>query len=699
MERMRESTRNGGGKAAGKTPGNNTMAPASHGNTQGNTMAPSSRESSKPTAPAPDGTKLGTAPTATADSGTSTTPAPGAWARLREALTKPRGAEARAIERQANPPSAIELANNPNPNAAVLPSDPGDSGTPGNSASPGRFTRWWRRHRPSDRALGWIAPLIVSLLGGFVRFFRLGSPRFLVFDETYYVKAAWTMLQTGEAREWPKFGVELTGIPTRDTQMDRMFAMGQADLYTSQPLDIFTHPPLGKWLIAAGMKLFGGATPFAWRFTAALAGTLAILLMARVALRLFHNVSIATTAAMLMAFDGQAITLSRTAILDIFLMVLVLGAFLCLLNHRDWALRRLRAAHERDVARPGTVVRSEPLADRERRGEGGDTYAPAGRPSVRLVVDSTGPVTAFSWWRLTAFVLLGLATGVKWSGGYFFAVFAVLSVFWDGYNRRIVGYRGWFGSTIAKDGLLTALYAIPAYALAYLACWTSWFMTPDARMRHWAEENPGQGVTWLPDALRSLVHLHETDMQTARGISGYNPTGSKMYMWPLQLASTTFRVTYVKPSADGSLPAACNTGGGQCIATIMDVGNLAVWWVGAACLVMAIVWAVRRRGDWRAIAAWSGMIAGWLPWAAYLDRTTYSFYSVTFLPWVILGACYGLDWVRRRSTARSFRRRTVALDVAVVAIALFMYPVWTDVPLPMDRWMLRMPINTWLRGV
>lgn len=194
MERMRESTRNGGGEAAGKTPENNTMAPASHGNTQGNTMAPSSRESSKPAAPAPDGTKLGTAPTAT--------PAPSAWARLREALTKPRGAEARAIERQANPPSAIELANNPNPNAAALPSDPSNP-----DASPGRFTRWWRRHRPSDRALGWIAPLIVSLLGGFVRFFRLGSPRFLVFDETYYVKAAWTMLQTGEAREWPKFGV------------------------------------------------------------------------------------------------------------------------------------------------------------------------------------------------------------------------------------------------------------------------------------------------------------------------------------------------------------------------------------------------------------------------------------------------------------------------------------------------------------
>lgn len=567
---------------------------------------------------------------------------------------------------------------------SLTPSDDGAS-------HPGRFTRWWRAHRPSDRALGWIAPLIVALFGGFIRFFRLGEPSGLVFDESYYVKDAWAMLQTGDARLWPE---RVKGV-----DIDTLFAKGQTNLYESTASNIFTHPPLGKWLIAAGMKLFGGATPFAWRFTAALAGTIAILLIARVALRLFHNVTIATTAAILMAFDGQAITMSRTAMLDGFLMVFVLGAFLCLLNHRDWALRRLQAAHERDVARPGMVVRSEPLADRERRGEGGDTYAPAGRPSVRLVVASSGPVVAFSWWRLAAFVLLGLATGVKWSGGYFLAIFAVISVLWDGYNRRTVGYRRWFGAAIAKDGLLTALYAIPAYALTYLACWTSWFMTPDARMRHWAEENPGQGVTWLPDTLRSLVHLHETDMQTARGISGYSPTGSKMYMWPLQLASTTFQVTYVQPSADGSMPSACSTGGGRCIATIMDVGNLAVWWVGAVCLVMAIVWAVRRRGDWRALAAWSGMIAGWLPWAAYLDRTTYSFYSVTFLPWIILGACYGLDWAHRRGTARSFRRRTVALDVTVVAIALFMYPAWTYIPLPMDQWMLRMPINTWLRGV
>lgn len=558
------------------------------------------------------------------------------------------------------------------------------------ASHPGRFTRWWRAHRPSDRALGWIAPLIVALFGGFIRFFRLGEPSGLVFDESYYVKDAWAMLQTGDARLWPE---RVKGV-----DIDTLFAMGQTNLYESTASNIFTHPPLGKWLIAAGMKLFGGATPFAWRFTAALAGTIAILLIARVALRLFHNVTIATTAAIFMAFDGQAITMSRTAMLDGFLMVFVLGAFLCLLNHRDWALRRLQAAHERDVARPGMVVRSEPLADRERRGEGGDTYAPAGRPSVRLVVASSGPVVAFSWWRLAAFVLLGLATGVKWSGGYFLAIFAVISVLWDGYNRRTVGYRRWFGAAIAKDGLLTALYAIPAYALTYLACWTSWFMTPDADHRHWALEHPGQGVTWLPDTLRSLIRLHIVDYQAAAGITRVHPRSSSMLTWPLQLSSTTLMRTNLIGGAIQS-PGLCKvTPLLDCTQTVTNVGNPVVWWIGTPCLVLAVVWAIVRKGDWRMPAVLSGFIAGWVPWFAYLTRSAFAYYSVCFLPWVILGTCYALDWLARRGKTGSLTRTAICLDISAIAVGLYLYPIWTGMPLSVEGWLMRMIVPGWIQN-
>lgn len=575
----------------------------------------------------------------------------------------------------------------------------------GGTPQPGRFVRWWRAHRPSTRALGWIAPLIVTLIGGFLRFFRLDQPHDILFDEHYYVKDAWTMLQTGAERAWPTpNAVTLTSEYT--AKIDAAFVNGDVNAYLPQGEETFTHPPLGKWLIAAGMKIFGGAYPFAWRFTAALAGTIAILLVARVALRLFHNVTIATTAAIFMAFDGQAITMSRVAMLDGFLATLALGAFLCLLHHRDWALARLQAAHERDVARPGMVVRTVPLSARERRGEGGDAIsadAAAGRPSVRLVVASSGPVTAFSWWRAAAFMLLGLATGVKWSGGYFLAVFAVISVLWDGYNRRIVGYRRWFGAMLAKDGLLTALWAAPLYAVTYLACWTGWFLTPDAFYRHWAEENPGSGVVWLPPSLRSFVQLHIRDLQLASGISLPHPSASTALEWPLQLKGTVFLGQWddVQPlSFDFPTLCGASSDASDCVVTITNVGNPVVWWVGTACLVATLVLAIKRRGDWRALAVWSGMLAGWAPWLLYLHRTTYAYYSVVFLPWMVLATCYWLDWrARRGKYVNSMRNAAVVLDVAAVILGIYLLPLWTGIPMTTTAWLFRMLLPGWTRGM
>ena len=86
----------------------------------------------------------------------------------------------------------------------------------------------------------------VLLLGGLVRFINLSSPAELVFDEVYYVNGA---------QDYLKNGVETDG---------------------AKP-EFIVHPPVGKWAIAAGIKIFGDNS-FGWRFSAALVGTLSILL-------------------------------------------------------------------------------------------------------------------------------------------------------------------------------------------------------------------------------------------------------------------------------------------------------------------------------------------------------------------------------------------------------------------------------------
>ena len=125
-----------------------------------------------------------------------------------------------------------------------------------------------------------------------LRVFHLGTPKGLVFDEIYYVDGA---------RDYLKFGVEVTkGAP-----------------------EFVVHPPVGKWLIAAGIKLFGD-NEFGWRIAVAVAGTMTIYLTARIAQRIFHENKWANLAALLMVLDGLNLVMSRTALLDIFLTLFVL---------------------------------------------------------------------------------------------------------------------------------------------------------------------------------------------------------------------------------------------------------------------------------------------------------------------------------------------------------------------------------------
>lgn len=143
---------------------------------------------------------------------------------------------------------------------------------------------------------------LILLIGAILRLWNLSSPEDLVFDEVYYVNGANDYLADGVETD--------SGKP-----------------------EFIVHPPIGKWAIAAGISIFGD-NPFGWRFSAALFGIFSILLIYLVALRLFDSQFMALLAAGLTVIDGLHLVMSRTALLDIFLMTFLLAAFLALLHQR-----------------------------------------------------------------------------------------------------------------------------------------------------------------------------------------------------------------------------------------------------------------------------------------------------------------------------------------------------------------------------
>ena len=153
----------------------------------------------------------------------------------------------------------------------------------------------------------------------------------MVFDETYYVPDAWSILRHGVEWNHPK-------------NVNSLLVSGSTHVLTS-PGEYVAHPPLGKAMIAVGEWLFG-LTPFGWRFSVAVVGTLAILMTARIMRRMTRSTLLGCVAGLLMALDGLEFVLSRTAILDIFVMFWVLAAFGMLVLDRDASRARLAALAE-----------------------------------------------------------------------------------------------------------------------------------------------------------------------------------------------------------------------------------------------------------------------------------------------------------------------------------------------------------------
>ncbi|HET8878906.1 MAG TPA: phospholipid carrier-dependent glycosyltransferase [Arthrobacter sp.] len=511
----------------------------------------------------------------------------------------------------------------------------------------------WRDYPPSLRLWFWLIPTLTAILGGVLRFVRLDSPHNLVFDETYYVKDAYSYLVSGYERAWPD-------------KANDSFIAGNPGILLDSP-EYVVHPPVGKWMIAAGMWLFGPESSFGWRFGAALTGTLSIFLLALIAQKLFRSLTLGAVAGVLLAVDGHHLVMSRTSLLDIFLMFWILAAFGALLMDRDDGRRRLAAR----------------LAARA---------AAAGSLPTRLQL-AAGPWLGIRWWRLAAGVCLGLAVGTKWSALFFLAGFGLLTVLWDLSARRIAGVHGWIAGGILKDGVPAFLSIVPVAGLVYLATWTGWFRSSNAYFRHWAEGNPSAEWGWIPDSLRSLAHYHLEAYKFHQGLSADHPYKASAWSWLVMGRPTSFFYESPKQGTGGcDLP--------SCTSAILSVGNPLIWWSAAICLGVLLFWWIGRR-DWRAGAVLAGVGAGYLPWFMYPERTTFFFYAVSFEPFLVLALVYCLGLVLGRRTDPLWRRRSGLLLVAVFVVAAvllsaFFYPVWTAEVISYQDWRARMWMPSWI---
>ncbi|MCX7521779.1 phospholipid carrier-dependent glycosyltransferase [Microbacterium sp. STN6] len=525
------------------------------------------------------------------------------------------------------------------------------------SLSPGdprgtRLDAWWARAVGTPtrwRLWYWGAPLAVTLLAAVLRLWDLGNPHALVFDETFYVKDSYTLLHFGYEASWPD-------------KADTSFNAGNTDIFSSAP-EFVAHPPFGKWIIALGLAVFGASDSVGWRISTALVGILAVLVVTLVARRLFRSTLVATIAGFLMAVDGHAIVMSRVALLDNSVMFLALLAFWAILADRTWFTRRL------------------------------ETRVAAARAAGRTV--DWGPTLWWRPWLLAAALLLGLCSGVKWSGLYFLAFFAVYTVVVDAVARRRLGLPFFTSAAVLKQGPATFLIMVPLALVTYMSTWAGWLATSGGFYRHWAETEGTRWsglLDWVPLWFQNLWHYQTAMYNYSINLHVPHPYQSNPFEWLLMLRPTS--MYYLGTSAG---QAGCTAS--DCSSAITGMGNPLIWWAGTACAVYLVYRLIRFR-EWQVGAILMGFGAGYLPWLLYINRTIFEFYTIAYEPYMVLGIAAVIALILgSRADARWRRQRGLWLVAVflffVTVVSAFFWPLWTGEQIPFWYWQLHIWIPGW----
>lgn len=407
-----------------------------------------------------------------------------------------------------------------------------------------------------------IAP--ISLIIAFaliLRLWRLNLPKGYIFDEVYYAKNANSLIRNG---------VELN-------------AQGQAEF--------IVHPPLGKWLIGIGIKVFGN-NEFGWRISAAIIGTLSVVLIYLITKELFKSVFLSNVAAALMALDGLALVMSRFALLDIFLMFFILLAFYFLIKNDLWL----------------------------------------------------------------SGVAIGLAAATKWSAIFILPFFILLTL-----NSLQIEPVKW---------VKRAAQFIFMPALIYLISWSGWIFTGSG----WDRQSGSNVFTSLWKYHTAILDFHRNLVET-------HSYAANPWSWLILGRPTSF--FYETPSGCGA---------STCSQEILAIGTPILWWAGIFAIALTFGFFVAHR-DRISTLILAGIAGTYLPWFLIQGRTTFYFYAISILPFLILALIYAFNWALKYG---DYRKQIILFLVVVGLNFIYFLPILLGIEIPYSQWLSRMWLRSWI---
>ena len=398
----------------------------------------------------------------------------------------------------------------------------------------------------------------------------------------------------------------------------------------------WTHPPLGKVIMAIGILIFG-MNPFGWRIAGTVIGMIMVPVMYIFGKKLFSKTWLAAALCLVFTFDFMHFVQTRIATIDVYVTFFIMVMYLFMYMYYR------------------TSFYDTPLKK---------TFIPLGLCGITM----------------------GLAIASKWTGVY--AAVGLAVIFFITLHKRYAEYRYAMSDPKGEtDGIshkviiesfkpnalktigFCCIFFVVIPLLIYAASYIPYLNTEGA-----------QGLKTIIDNQSSMLTYHGKTV-----LSSTHPYSSRWYEWIIMKRPVWYY--------SGTISADVKEG-------ISAFGNPAVWWVGIPAFIASVYFAVKKRSKIAIflIIGYLAEIVSWIP-VQRVTFIYHYFPSVPFITMMIVYCISELyQMAEKHDAAFGGRDARTAVYVgtaiyllAVVVLFAMFYPVLSGQAVSVDY------VKTWLK--
>ena len=253
-------------------------------------------------------------------------------------------------------------------------------------------------------------------------------------------------------------------------------------------------------------------------------------------------------------------------------------------------------------------------------------------------------------------VVIGVAGATKWSAFFLIPLLILLTINFSKFHWSILVKR-------------IAQYILTPLGI-YFISWSGWIFNS----KGWGRDSGSNLFSSLWNYHREIITFH-------RELTEEHAYAANPWSWLVLGRPTSFY--YETPA---------NCGASSCSQEILAIGTPALWWVGVFAIAITFGFFISKPDRISAFVL-AGIAGTYLPWFFIQDRTTFYFYSISILPFLILSVINLMNWALNNGLDR---RYLYGYLVLVGVNFIYFLPILIGLEIPYSDWINRMWLPSWI---